>query len=303
MKLATADAARGKWRGILSAFGVEKSFLQDRHGPCPWCEGTDRYRFDNKQGNGTYFCSRCGAGDGFMFLQNHKGWDFKTAAAEVDKIVSNVSTEPARKQVTDETKLALSRVMWGQGRPLEAQDVVCRYLGSRNVLPAALPLALRFHDACPAPHGAGEHPAMLALVQDANGNPCNVHRTFLGPSGKADIDTPRAMMPGSLPEGSAIRLYELRGGTMGIAEGIETAIAAAKRFKVPVWAAINSTMLAKWTPPEGIAKVLIMADNDAAFGGQAAAYALAHRLATGRKPVEVEVHVPEQTGTDWADLA
>ena len=39
------SAARGQWRGILSAFGFNGEDLDGRHHPCPVCGGTDRFRF------------------------------------------------------------------------------------------------------------------------------------------------------------------------------------------------------------------------------------------------------------------
>lgn len=108
------------------------------------------------------------------------------------------------------------------------------------------------------------------------------------------------MMPGELPDGAAVRLSPAAGGRLGIGEGIETALAASRRFQVPTWAALNSTMLSKWIPPQGIDEVLVFGDNDLGFGGQSAAYALAHRLAV-RLRLKVEVHIPKLVGMDWAD--
>lgn len=34
------------------------------HGPCPHCGGKDRFRMDDLEGRGTWFCNQCGAGDG-----------------------------------------------------------------------------------------------------------------------------------------------------------------------------------------------------------------------------------------------
>jgi putative DNA primase/helicase len=138
------------------------------------------------------------------------------------------------------------------------------------------------------------------MVQDPDGRPANIHRTFLGPEGKAQIDTPRAMMPGPIPDGSAIRLFADFQDQLGIAEGIETAFAAAAKFNVPVWSAINSAMLQKWQPPPGVTKVTIFGDADKKYGGQEAAFALAHRLAA-RQHLEVEVKLPRRLGCDWAD--
>ena len=67
-----------------------------------------------------------------------------------------------------------------------------------------------------------------------------LHRTFLRPdgSGKAEMRSPRKLMPGTVPEGSAIRLGPV-GAVLGIAEGIETALAASMMFEMPVWSAIR----------------------------------------------------------------
>ena len=144
---------------------------------------------------------------------------------------------------------------------------------------------------------------MIAMVSTADGKPANIHRTFLRPdgSGKADMSEPRAMMPGRIPDGAAIRLANIHGERLGIAEGIETALAATLKFNIPTWAAINSTILAKWWPPAGVKEVVIFGDNDPLFGGQAAALALAHRLAV--KGFAVDVRIPPEVGRDWADAA
>lgn len=298
-KLKTADAARGKWRGILMAMGVDTKYLTDKHGPCPVCEGRDRYRWDNKDGRGTFYCSQCGAGNGFDLLMRLNGWDFITTAKRVDEIVGNVEPETAKPKMDDAKRVELLNRLWTSSTKLAYGDPVFAYLGRRGVLPKSVPSSLRYCPSCPCPDGE-KRPALIALVQGADGNAVNIHRTFLGPNGKADMPDPRAMMPGALPEGSAVRLAHLHGERLGIAEGIETALAASLKCSVPVWSAINATMLAKWTPPEGVREVVIFGDNDANFAGQAAAYALAARLA-GRLKLAVQVMIPDAVGTDWAD--
>ena len=65
-------AARGHWPDILESLGVDRSKLTNIHQPCPACGGTDRFRFDDKNGDGTFICSGGGgsitAGDGFKLL-------------------------------------------------------------------------------------------------------------------------------------------------------------------------------------------------------------------------------------------
>lgn len=298
----TIEAARGKWRGILLTLGMDKSFLSGRHGPCPLCGGHDRYRWDNKDGSGSYFCSQCGAGAGMDLLMKFKGWEFRQAADEVDRIVGNVRPEPIKHRRAPADALKLSRQLWSRSARVQVGDPVSLYFEHRRIeLPQNLD-CLRYCADCPAPGESGGRTAMLAKVQGPDGAGATVHRTFITPQGrKADIAEPRAVMPGEIPDGAAVRLA-MHGDRLGIAEGIETAQAASKRFNVPVWAAINATMLAKWIAPSGVKEVLIFGDNDPKFGGAAAAYALAHRLAA-RNHLIVSVHIPDQVGKDWADAA
>lgn len=295
----TAEHARGKWRGILLSLGAEAKHLSAKHGPCPFCGGNDRFRWDNVKGAGTFICSHCGAGDGFEFLRRLKQCTFKEAAALVDSIVGGVRQEPVRERDEGKDKQRL-RDLWKASVPLQADDLAGQYLASRGVLPRVIPPALRFVAQCREPDGQ-MLPAMLAMVETADGQPATMHRTFLGPNGKADIAKPRALMAGPHPEGSAVRLFAPVDGRLGIAEGIETALAAAKHFQMPVWAALNARQLAAWVPPEGVTSVVVMGDNDASFTGQAAAYALANRLAV-RGKIAVEVQIPPEVGTDWADV-
>lgn len=67
MKVSQAvKVARGHWAQILPALGV--NILKNRHQPCPVCGGKDRFRFDDQEGRGTWFCNQCGAGDGLALV-------------------------------------------------------------------------------------------------------------------------------------------------------------------------------------------------------------------------------------------
>ncbi len=79
-------AANGRWYYILSHLGV---FVPEnhKHGACPKCGGKDRFRFDDKNGKGTWFCNHCGSGDGLDLLKLVTGQDIKTACSEINKIL------------------------------------------------------------------------------------------------------------------------------------------------------------------------------------------------------------------------
>lgn len=296
MKRKTVDAARGKWRGILLSLGIDEKYLTGKHGPCPMCEGRDRFRWDNQNGNGGFICNICGAGNGFDLLMQVKGWKFAQCAAEVDQVCGNVEAEAVRPKIDEKSRVDMLNRLWLSATQVQDGDPAHVYLAGRVALPRSMPACLRYAPNCPLPEGQRE-PAMLALVRGADGDPVNIHRTSLA---KVDGKRFRATMPGDLPAGSAVRLFPLHGTRLGIAEGIETALAAAARFNLPVWSALNSTLLSKWIAPAGVTEVIVFGDHDPKFGGQSAAYTLAHRLAA-RDRLQVEVRIPETMGLDWAD--
>jgi putative DNA primase/helicase len=299
----TVVAAKGKWRGILLHLGIPSITLRDKHGPCPMCGGEDRFRFDNKEGRGTFICNQCGAGDGMKLAVDFTGRPFAEVAAQIDGILGNTKPDapPPPPLAADERRMALRRA-WAESRPVQEGDLVDTYLRNRGLGERAYPPALRFAPALRDGEG-GIRPAMLALVGVHGERPVSLHRTFLAPdgSGKAEMASPRKMMPGELPDSACVALSEWTGnGVLGIAEGIETAMAASARFDVPCWAAISAPMLAKWTPPEGCEEVVIFADHDPTFAGHAAAYRLAQRIAVKGLPVSVQI--PPAMGDDWADV-
>ena len=298
----TANEAVGRWPGILATLGIDQSFLQNKHGPCPICNGTDRYRFDDKDGRGTFICSHCGSGDGFKLLQAVLGWSFSEAAKQVDRIVGTVPAGPIAPQRTDESKILALTKVWDGSRPVVRNDPVWLYLNRRlgiQEVPAGLRLhpGLRYTDA--DGKDLGSFPAMVAKIRYPDGRPASIHRTYLTAAGeKAPIPQVKKIMAGKPLNTGAVRLSAVT-RCLGIAEGIETALAASERFGVPVWAATNATLLESWVPPTGVERVLIASDNDASFTGQAAAYGLARRLV--QKGLSVEIQMPPTIGRDWAD--
>ncbi|WP_429231358.1 primase-helicase zinc-binding domain-containing protein [Aeromonas veronii] len=70
---AVTAAAQGQWRDVLTANGINLPSGR-HHGACPICmAGKDRFRFDDKEGRGTWVCNQCGAGDGLSLYQQATG--------------------------------------------------------------------------------------------------------------------------------------------------------------------------------------------------------------------------------------
>lgn len=295
----TAELARGRWPGILAHLGIAEEFLRDKHGPCPVCGGKDRFRFDDKDGSGSYYCSGCtpSAGDGFRLLMNFTGRDFVSVAREVEKLCHLPAVE-RRGEQTDAEKREWCRRVWGETEPAALDNPAGLYLFNRLHLTDA-PKALRYHAGLWHKEDKGHHPAMVARIANPNGEVIGLHRTYLSMTGhKARLKETKLSYGWKRLEGGAVRLCAVA-ERMGIAEGIETALAAQKRFQVPCWAGVNAEGVRGWVPPEGCKAVVVFGDNDANYTGHSAAYDLAHRLAL--RGMAVEVRIPEKTGEDWAD--
>ncbi|AUU13359.1 TPA: DUF927 domain-containing protein [Proteus mirabilis] len=79
-------ASQGRWLYILANLGITVPD-NHKHGACPKCGGKDRFRFDDKNGKGTWFCNQCGHGDGLDLVKLVTGKKTKTACQEVSKII------------------------------------------------------------------------------------------------------------------------------------------------------------------------------------------------------------------------
>lgn len=298
--LTLRDAASGRWRSILTVLGMPERALSGKHGPCPMCGGRDRFRFDDKEGRGTYFCSGCGAGDGVQLAMGLTNLGFADVAREIERIVGTAPKSSPKPERTAADKVAALRRVFKESVPIERGDQACSYLAGRGLALYDLPLSIRLHPGMRYLDDGkmlGTFPAMLAIVTDSAGRAVSMHRTYLQDGRKAPVPAAKKLMQGLPLPGAAIRLTPVS-RTLGIAEGIETALAASELFEVPTWSCISTSGIETFAPPEGVEHIVIFADHDENFAGQAAAYRAAHRLAL--RGFEVEVCIPPAVG-DWLD--
>ena len=288
------DIAKGHWREILPALGLDARFLQNRHGPCPICGGDDRFRFDDRFQYGGYICSQCGAGDGFKLAGKITGLSFNELAERIRQMLGHSNEyQGAMGDVEEMRQREKMKAVWEGSGPPKLYGPTAAYLEERvGCLWPSQELREAFY---------GQYPMMVARVRDYSGQRAvNLHLTILTHDGhKADLEVSKRLMKGKLPDGCAIRLGPEK-AVMGVAEGIETAISAAIMFDMPVWACINGTLLSKWIPPAKAEQVTVFGDNDANFTGQSKAYHLANRLEVQYKR-RVTVSIPPVVGQDWND--
>ena len=145
-------------------------------------------------------------------------------------------------------------------------------------------------------------PSLCAKITDAITNaPLTLHFTRLAADGrgKAGGEQDKLLLAGHRKRGGVVRLWPDECVTygLGIAEGIESALAAAHLF-TPVWAAIDASNLAQFPVLPGVDALTIFADNDPA--GLAAARECARRWADAGR--EADLVIPTQDGRDVADV-
>jgi putative DNA primase/helicase len=302
--------AEGKWPSVLAACGVESKLLTGRNMPCPMCGGKDRFRFmlNSTRADGRWICSGCmpQTGSGFDLIMALKRCDLKEAMRMVGDVVG--TAKPVRQRAPDAEAMRRSlNELWRKATVIATDDPVDKYL-RRRLLP--LPDQryirtiedLKYHDEPPSWHWG-----MLAMVVGPDGKPSTLHRTYLTNDGrKAPVEAVRRLHAGRVAKGGAVRCIPMKADTdeLGIAEGIETALAAFKLTGIPCWAAVSAPMLEAWMPPPEAKRIVVFGDSDRSYTGQASAYALAKRLTLVDK-LDVRVRLPclgWPEDKDWNDV-
>ena len=194
--------------------------------------------------------------------------------------------------------IALNKV-WNDSKPLTGNDPVSLYLKSRGI--TAIPENVRFCEKCYESDTKLLYPAMIAAIHNKKGVKIGIHRTYLEGYKKADIESPKKIMPPVEPlNGSAIRLSYPKDDCLRIAEGIESALSVSTMFGTAVWAVMSTSLMEAFEPPEHYKRIVIYADNDYSYAGQKAAYVLATKLYN--KGLKVDIRMPPDTGQDFNDI-
>lgn len=336
--------AEGRWDQILPSLAPDLKDAFDKFGKhvkCPVHGGQTEKNFRalNKPGfarDGAMACNTCGTfSDGFAVLQWVNGLSFIEAVHDVDDWLNGsvrslsaeeqakLDAERARKAEAERKETAakdarykrnLNKV-WEESVPLSDPSALPgrKYLAKRGLHLTRYPVELRFHPAVVYKDENGKYrgkfPALIARLRLPDGTPSTLLRMYTNNNGdKLPWDDRKKMM--SHPSttslaGSAIRLGPLS-PIIGVAEGVETALAATEIDGVVCWSCYSATLLEQFVPPPGVQKVIIYADKDMSERGIEAARKLAECLKemgiTGaiRLP---KGEIPEgEKGIDWLDV-
>ena len=290
----TTDAVIGHWPEVFKAFGLPP-VTGKKHWPkeCPLCGRKGKFRCDDREGRGTWICN-CDSGDGWKLLTLTQKKTIAELYAEVDQIIGNVWERSARtpqkqkKTVDQEREVVLRRFHAMPGlKNTPAQD----YLRGRGIFVTPSADASRYCANQPLNTG-GSYQAIWSLATDSNANPCYLHRTLLDGNRKANVKVSKKQMilqDSNILEFAssvAIRLFPVA-STLGIGEGIETALSCKQLYGVNTWSVINANFMAKFIAPPGVNHLVIFTDMDPhSATGHAAACTCANKNLLAKNDVQ-----------------
>lgn len=326
------ELAKGKWADILEDLAPKKALAEAYaangfHVSCPVHGGSDGFRlFTDFNETGGAVCNTCRAKpDGFRTLawlleKEHGSYAFKEATRQIADWLNvdhserkKVERQPLEfKPLVDPDK-AFAKIseVWKASKELKGSPAE-KYLLSRGIYLENLPKTLRSHPGlrywdAKAKKDLGVFPCLLAPIRDKDNKIISIHRIFLTPEGlKAPVPDAKKMMAmcGEM-RGTAIKLFPA-GEVLGVAEGIETALAAYAVSRMPVWSCVTAPLLEIVDIPDNVKTVVIWADKDKSNRGTEAADKLADRLEKLGKTVYICMPVQPiaegQKGIDWLDV-
>lgn len=259
--------------------------------PCPPCGKGPKdtalaVKIDDGGGSGVAKCHRCG------FVENWR--DDRRTNRPGKPLARPVERAPSRDVMLRIVRDVLRASTALSKTPAEV------YLRRRGV---ALPPAdgpLRYIAALRHNPSGTAHPAMLAPITDAiTGELIGLHRTYLSSDGhKAAVEPPRMVL--GRKAGGVVRLWPDEAVTtgLGIAEGLESALALAHAFR-PVWSCLDAGNMGAFPLLPGIECLTIAADHDEA--GIRSADECARRWTEAGR--EVRIVMPPTAGADLNDVA
>lgn len=284
----TVKAAAGFWPQLLPALGIS-IHASGRHGACPVCGGKDRFRFDNKDGRGTWHCNQCGAGDGLNLVEKALDVSTKEAAIKIADMLG--ALPPISKALVNTVDKAVAHSEAAARAQKLLAAAVSRtdnaYLLSKG-LHSTEGLTLATGLRCGGiSFAAGD---LLVPLTNETGNVVNIQLI----SAAGDKRT--------LPNGQVKGAYHLAGEpdskTLWLTEGYATGLTVQRLTGQPVYVALSANNLPalaaqlRKTNPDAL--MLIAADRDDNGTGQLKAEEAA-------KACNGKAALPPETG-DWNDV-
>jgi putative DNA primase/helicase len=233
------------------------------------------------------------------------GETFKEVCESIREVIGECRKMPEQKKA--DPQIRLKHIHKGLQK-VKRGDVVRRYLISRgiNKIPTHnlfthtnLPYYGRYVN---GEKVNGVFNAMVGRITNGKGELESYHITYLSQDAKKLDYIPAKIIitPITTISGCGVK-FSPPSETLGITEGIETALAVEEFEEIACWAAISAGGMEKIHVPDMVKNVEIYMDNDANFAGQKAAYTLANSLSAKGK--NVRVMCEWDIGEDYLDWA
>lgn len=340
--------ANGNWLDILSRYtdcfddAIKKV---GKHVDCPFHKGKSDFRIDKSKGPelGLSFCT-CGHRNGWKLLCEANNWSIiqakdavaeyfgltqqteeerKSSLAAAQKAAEKRVKEKAIRDKKEAEEIALKRNgVWFNSIPIShpKAKVARQYFLNRRLDSSLLTNHVRYHSGISLRDDNGDivdfYPGIISRVSDNGAKPITLHRTYLDRAtcNKLDTESPKKLMPvpalWSDRQGRIIPVTDMGDNSiLGIAEGIETALAASMASGISVWATVSAGPMTKFVPPEEVKMLVIFADLDRSKTGELAAEELIANLKSSGWQGTVVVQIPDDSylkdgmkGVDWADV-
>lgn len=313
---ARANALFDTWIALARAVPIEQEIDRrgtklrgtvERVGPCPKCDGTDRFSINMRKR--CWNCRGCQVGGDIIKLVEHlDGVDFIGACTTLigapmskgNHSVKRLVAVNCRQGGNDGAKPAcgsdrgrqLAGEIWHSARPISG-TLAETYLRRRGLGLRERPnRVLRFYPDCPFGMNARK-PCMIALFRNiATDEPQAIHRTALTAEGsKIDRKYLRS------PAGAAIKLSASIGQELTIGEGIETTLAGMQLGFAPGWALGDAGNLQSFPVIPNVTQLTILVDYDRA-GEDAARTCMFRWFDAGRKVRRVKSTNPDEDMND-----
>ena len=208
--------------------------------PCPIHGGEDALSLTERNGKVLWHC--------------FAGCDSKALFEKLCEMgVLHARTKTSDRVITDEGKLAWCRRIWQSTSRIMGEQALS-YFSARGIPPG---LVQEASAAGSVLRWRARHSEVVARVTDAGGRGIGLHRTML--------DRKERRAHGTL-KGGAIRLFtEEPGERLGVAEGIETALAfRVLHPELVTWSLISAQGITGFDPPANVREVIVACDFDGA---------------------------------------
>lgn len=335
------DHAYGRWIEIINALSVHNvsdtvTMGRKKHIDCPIHGGKRDFRaFNDVNETGGTICTCCNNPNGIETLKFLNSWSFKETITSIKDYLGLYEDDDETRKPAPKVRILHPKEETIKPKEYAIEQLQKLYQSSVSLSdPLAEPARAYFtkrklsefkfpdHEVRFVPDlhywdednecSLGSYPGIISVIRSPEGIPLTLHRTYLDLDGrKAQVPKAKKIMScvaehALVKFGGAIRLSEVFGDTMGIAEGIETAVAGYLGTDIPTWASYSANLLEKFNPPLSVRYLVHWIDKDRSKRGDEASVRLSAACQLKNIiyiPARPSIAIPDgMKGVDWWDV-